>query len=229
MATGSTFHIPSGYERGIRFGANWTMIISPYNILYLILVIVLGGVKGSENITAILEFAGNSPIAYKALVLLDGLSHVLAFVMVVTLFAALRISYPVQATLILVFGAWQMFIGFTKGLYSANTFTQLGSAYLTGDTALRATLLIAANAADGLRMALKRIDSMGVMSVVILVSLLPQTSGLPRAVRWLGWIVALGLVAPDPAFLLVILFSPFWQFLLGRWMKHLTLAPKEAL
>jgi hypothetical protein len=30
MSADSKFQIPSGYERGIRFGANWTMIISPY-------------------------------------------------------------------------------------------------------------------------------------------------------------------------------------------------------
>ena len=229
MTSDTSFQIPSGYERGIRFGANFTMIISPYLILYLILFFALGSPQDSSDIAATLEFEGNSPTAYKALVLLDGLSHALGFVMIVTLFAALRIAYPVQATLILVFGAWQMFIGFTKGLYSANTFTQLGSAYLAGDTTLRATLMVAANAAEGLRVAFERMDSLGVMFFAILVSLLPQSSGLPRAVRWLGWIVVLGLAAPDPAFLLVILFSPFWQFLLGRWMKRLTLAPKEVL
>ena len=37
MTTESNFQIPSGYERGIRFGANWTRIISPYMILYFIL------------------------------------------------------------------------------------------------------------------------------------------------------------------------------------------------
>jgi len=36
------FQIPFGYERWARFGANWTMVISPYMILYFILVIALG-------------------------------------------------------------------------------------------------------------------------------------------------------------------------------------------
>ena len=34
MSTTSHFQIPPGYERGIRFGAYWTMILSPYMILY---------------------------------------------------------------------------------------------------------------------------------------------------------------------------------------------------
>ncbi len=36
------FRVPPGYERAVRFGAYWTMIISPYMILYLILVILSG-------------------------------------------------------------------------------------------------------------------------------------------------------------------------------------------
>ena len=43
----SHFRIPSGYERWVRPGANWTMIISPYMILYFILVITLG--RGGDN------------------------------------------------------------------------------------------------------------------------------------------------------------------------------------
>ena len=43
------FQIPSGYERWVRFGANWTMIISPYMILYFILVIVLGEVEMTQT------------------------------------------------------------------------------------------------------------------------------------------------------------------------------------
>lgn len=227
MSNESNFRIPSGYERWVRFGANWTMIISPYLILYLILTIALKYENDPTSALITLEFAGNSPIAYKALVLLDGLSHVLAFVTMVTLFMALRRAYPVQASLILVFGAWQMFIGFTKGLYSSHVFTQLGSMYLTGDDSLRATLVVVADAASGLRAAFEAMDTLGMMSVTILVALLPQSSGLSRSVRWLGWIIAAGLIAPAPGFLLVILFSPPWLFMLGRWMKRLTLTPTE--
>ncbi len=218
----SHFQIPPGYERAVRFGANWTMIISPYMIIYFILFIVLDGAKSSENITTMLEFAGNSPFAYKAIVLLDGLFHALIFVTIVALFASLREAFPVRASLILVCGTWQMLMGFTKGLISSITFTQLGSAYITGDAALRAALIPAANVDYGLRMALQRMDSLGVMFVWMLISLLPQATNLPRSVRWLGWIMALGILAPDPGFLLVILLSPIWLFLLGRWMKRLT-------
>ena len=230
MATDSTFHIPSGYERSIRFGANWTMIISPYLILYFIMVIVLGGGgDNSNNIAGLLESAGKSPTSYIAIVFLDGLFHALAFVTFVTLFASLREAFPVQASLILICGAWQMLIGFTKGLIASYVFPQLGMAYLTADTTLRTALIPVAGALDGLRNALQWMDSLGVMFGWILVSLLPQSTNLPRPVRWLGWIMTFGILAPDPGFLLVILLSPPWLFMLGRWMKRLTLAPKEAL
>jgi len=231
MSSESTFQIPSGYERAMRFGANWTMAISPYLIFYIILNIVLESfsLNGSGGIAATLEFAGKSPIAYKAIVLADGLFHALFFITTVTLFAMLRSAFPVRASLILVCGAWQMLMGYTKGLISSYTFTGLGAAYLTADATLRATLIPVANAANSLRNALQAMDSFGIMFVWILVSLLPATTGLPRPVRWLGWIMTLGILAPDPGFLLVVLLSPFWLFMLGRWMKRLALAPKEAL
>src|SRR6266498_852172 len=219
----SHFQLPSGYERWVHFGANWTMVISPYLTLYFIMVIALGaGGDNSNNMDALLKTAGSSPISYIAVVFLDGLFHALVFITFVALFASLRESFPVQANLILVCGAWQMLMGFTKGLISSITFTQLGSAYITGDAALRAALIPAANVDYGLRMALQRMDSLGVMFVWMLISLLPQATNLPRSVRWLGWIMALGILAPDPGFLLVILLSPIWLFLLGRWMKRLT-------
>lgn len=231
MSTASTFQIPSGYERGIRFGANWTMAISPYLILYIILVFALNNPNDSGNIVTTLEFAGRSPTAYKAVVLLDGLFHALSFVMVVSLYAMLREAFPIRASLIMVFGAWQMIVGYTKGLISSYVFTQLGSAYLTADANLRVTLIPMANAMEGLRNALQWMDSLGVMFVWILISLLPQSTNLPRPVRWFGWIMTFGILLPDPlpGFLLVILLSPPWLFLLGRWMKRLTFAPKEAL
>src|SRR5262245_9001776 len=213
MDSKSNFQIPSGYERGVRFGANWTMVTSPYLILYIILVFSVSNPDNAGIMPATLEYAGGSPIAYRALVLLDGLSHVLGFVTFVTVYAILREAFPVRASLILVGSAWQMLIGFTKGLMASTVFTQLGSAYLAGDTMLRTTLLSVANVAEGLRSALERMDSLGVLFVVALVSLLPQSVNLPRLVRWLGLVIALGLLGPDPSFLLVILFSPFWLFL----------------
>jgi hypothetical protein len=227
MAIESAFRVPSGYERGVRFGANWTMIISPYMILYFILIIVLGGESGSGDVTAELTFAGNSPIAFKAIAILDGLFHALFFITTVTLFAILRSTFPVRASLILVCGAWQMLMGYTKGMFSSYTFTGLGSAYITAEESLRTTLFTVASAADGLHTALQWMDSYGSMFVWILVSLLPQSVGLPRPVRWLGWIMTLGILVPDPGFLLVVLLSPFWLFILGRWMKQLTQIPNE--
>ncbi len=231
MSAESNFRIPSGYERGIRFGANWTMAISPYLILYVILVFSLGNPNDTGNIVTTLEFAGSSPTAYKAIVLLDGLSHALGFVMIVSLFAVLREAFPIRASLIVVFGAWQMIVGYTKGLVASYLFTQLGLAYLMADANLRASIIPTANAMNGLHNALEKMDSLGVMFVWILVSLLPQSTNLPRPIRWFGWIMTFGILLPDslPGFLFVVLFSPPWLFLLGRWMKRLALAPKEAL
>jgi len=222
------FQIPPGYERWVRLGATWTMIISPYLILYFIMVIVLGAVDNANNMGGTLEFAGKSPVPYIATVFLDGLFHALAFITFVTLFTALRLTFPVQANLILVCGAWQMLIGFTKGLIASYVFPRLGMAYLAADPTLRSALIPVASAMDGLRMALQWMDSLGVMFGWILVSLLPQSSNLPRPIRWIGWIMAFGILVPEwifPGFLLVILLSPPWLFLLGRWMKRLTLSP----
>ena len=124
------------------------------------------------------------------------------------------------ASLLLICGAWQMLMGFTKGLISAYVFPQLGSAYLAADSALQASIIPTATAMDGLRNALQWMDSLGVMFVWIIVSLLPQSTNLPRGVRWLGWIMTVAILSPDPAFLLVILLSPFWLFMLGRWIDR---------
>lgn len=105
MSTGSNFRVPSGYERFVRFGANWTMIISPYLVLYFIMVILIGVQDDSSDVAVILKSAGNTPAPYIATVFLDGLFHALVFVTVATLFAILREAYPVQASLILVCGA----------------------------------------------------------------------------------------------------------------------------
>jgi hypothetical protein len=220
MTTESLLKVPSGYERAIRFGATWTMAISPYMILYFIMVILVGA-GDTDGITSTLEFAGNSSLAFQATVFLDGFFHALFFITVATLFVILRESFPVRAGLILVCGAWQMLFGLSKGLISAYVFPQLGTAYLAADTTLRSALIPTAGAMDGLRNALQWMDSLGVLFVWVLVSLLPQSTGLPRSVRWLGWILVVGILSPGPGFLLVILLSPPWLFLLGRWMKKL--------
>jgi len=228
----SHFRIPPGYERWVRLGANWTMIISPYMILYFILVIVLGGGgDDTSNFATLLESAGKSPIPCIAVVFLDGLFHALAFITFLTLFMVLRLNFPVQANLILVCGTWQMLMGFTKGLIASYVFPRLGIAYLAADPALQSALIPVASALDGLRMAMQWMDSLGVMFCWILVSLLPQSSNLPRPIRWIGWIMAFGILVPEwifPGLLLVILLSPPWLFILGRWMKRLTLSPNLA-
>jgi hypothetical protein len=222
MLRETNLQISPDYERLIRFGANWTMLISPYMILYFILVILIGSADVTGNVASTLEFAGKSRLAFQATTLLDGLFHVLFFVSVITLYIAIRQAYPVRASLLLVCGTWQMLIGFTKGLFASFAFPQLGSAYLTADPTLRASIIVTADAMEALHNAMQWMDSLGVMFVWIIVSLLPSTLSLPRGVRWLGWIMAIAILSPDPAFLLVVLLSPFWLFMLGRWMKSLS-------
>ena len=223
----SALQVPAGYQRGVRFGAIWTMVCSPYLILYFILIIAIGGLVDNGGMAQTLDFAGNSPLRFDITNFLDGLFHALFIVPVVALYAILRSNWPVRASLLLVAGAWQMLMGFTKALITIMSFNQLGSAYIHGEAAMRAVLIPMAASQDGLRMALQWMDSLGVLCVWVLVSVLPEEAGLPRAVRWLGWIMAAAILSPDPAFLLVVLLSPAWLFMLGRWMKRLVPAPEQ--
>lgn len=217
--------IPSDYQRAIRLGAIWTQIISPYLILYVALIILLGTANdGTGGVAQTLESAGKSPTAFSANVLLDGLFHVFFFGTVVTLFVALRRRWPVWSSLLLVAGAWQMYAGLAKGLIAHYTFPVLGAAYLTGDAAHKALLLTVATGADSLNRGLQQMDSIGVAICWVLVALLPAASQLPRPVRWLSWLLPVALLGPDPGFLLVILLSPVWLLLLGRWLKSLAQA-----
>jgi hypothetical protein len=228
MAGTSRLEIPPGYQRAIRFGANWTLITSPYRILFLVVVLAIGGAAIDwEDIGQVLEIAGTSPVAFGAPLVFAGLFHVLFFVTVVTLFAALRVRWPVRASLLLVCGAWETIMVCTMLLHWFFTLTSLGTAYVAGDAALRATLIPAATAADGLRQAFHQMNSFGLAIIWIMISLLPFESGLPRAVRWLGGILALALFAPDPSFALVIVLNPIWMFLLGRWLKRLPTADES--
>jgi hypothetical protein len=228
MSTSPTFAIPPDYQRGIRFGAIWTLVISPYLILYFLAIVLAGTASGdAETIDQTLVQAGTMPLTFAATVLGDGLFHVLFMVTVVTLFAALRVAWPVRASLILLCGAWQMILALTKVISTVLIFTELGAAYMGGDAAAQTAILPVANAAYQLWQALQWMDSLGVLAIWLLVALLPAATGLPRAVRWLGWIMAAAILAPDPAFLLVVLLSPVWLFPLGRWLLWLatTTAP----
>jgi len=198
MTNESLLKVLPGYQRAIRFGAAWTMAISPYLIVYFIIVILVGS-SDTSDIASMLVIAVNSPLAFQATAFLDGLFHALFFVTTVTLFIILRETFPVRASLILVCGAWQMLFGFSKGLISAYVFPRLGLAYLAIDTTFLPALIPTAGAMDGLRNALQWMDSLGVLFVWVLV------------------------ISPDPGFLLVVLFSLPWLFILGRWMKMLAL------
>ncbi len=220
--TDSGFSIPAGYQRAVRWGANWTQIISPYLPLYFVTILLLGGFDyGNGGVGQMLEFAGKAPNAFSTIVFLDGLFHVLFFGTVMTLFALLHARWPVWSTFLVAAGIWQMIAGFAKILISAHTFTALGAAYITGDAALKAILIPVATSADALNQGLQQMDSIGVAIVWVLIALLPAAVGLPRSIRWLSWILVVALMGPDPGFLLVVLLSPVWMFLMGRWLKHL--------
>src|SRR4051794_27278180 len=184
--TEDALEIPRGYERAIRFGATWTLVTSPFLLLFIVFAVASGGAAAlNDNIVQTLETAGRAPAVFDATVLLDSASHLLIFVMVVTLFAVLRQRWPVRASLILMVGAWQMILGVTKGLTSTYTFNQLGAAYVTGDAALQRVLLSVAAGQYGMRQGLEYMDSTGVAALFVMVSLLPISTGIPRIVRWL--------------------------------------------
>jgi hypothetical protein len=225
MSSQPFIEIPAGYQRAIRFGANWTLATSPYLPLSFVASLALGGMPIARGeIGPALEIAGKSPVVFGAIVMLDAVFHALFFVSAVTLFAVLRQRWPVRASLILTGGAWQMIIGLTKGLSSAFTFTRLGAAYVVGDSAVKTLLLPVASGEYGLRLALQAMDGCGVMVVWLIISLFPSGIGLPRLVRWVGWLLILALLIATPAggptFLLVVLLFPVWLFLIGRWLQR---------
>jgi hypothetical protein len=96
---------------------------------------------------------------------------------VVTLFAALRSTWPVRASLLLACGAWETIMVCTMLLHWYFTLTSLGAAYVAGDAALRATLILAATAANGLREAFHNMNSFALAIIWIIISLLPPESG----------------------------------------------------
>ena len=213
----------STYRRALLFGANWTMVVpGVYLILSAVAIFAVGGFAVlSGDIPSALELAGKSPAVFGAVVMLDGVFHILFLISAVTLYMALRGSWPVRAALILACGFWQMIVGFTKGLSSLLMFTPIGSAYVVGDAATRATLTAVGSGFYGLRLALQTMDGFGILVIVIILSLLPAGS-MPRSIRWLGWAITIALLSATPSgptFILVIILFPVWAFLVGRWLK----------
>src|SRR4051812_42849935 len=94
MSPQTTLEIPLGYERWIRYGANWTLLIRPYLILSFVLIFAIGGAAIGVGSRATLELAGKSPFVFGTAVMLDGFFHVLFFPTVGTLFTALRLRWP---------------------------------------------------------------------------------------------------------------------------------------
>lgn len=208
------------YQRALRFGTRWTVLTSPYLILSVVAIYLLGGLPVVMNdIPRLLEFAGTSHFVFSVIVMLDAIFHAMFFITAVTLYAIWRQTMPLCASLIIVGGAWQMVIGMTKGLTTIYTLSPLGTAYLAGNSTLQASLLPIAQSLYGLRLGLQAMDGFGVIMIWAIVSLLPVESGIPRSIRWLGWILSLALLAATPSgptFFIVAILFPVWLFLIGQ-------------
>jgi hypothetical protein len=214
--------------RALRIAAFFTMIVTAlYPLLFIgagFLLLQLTGDFGIPDLStsAGLAYAGRFPTAATIGSLADGFSHVVFFVTFVAVFAVLRRSFPVRATLIAVGAAWQMVVGFTKALTSVYIITSLGSLYLATPLSGRGAFLPVGTLAQGLRQGLQDIDTYGVIAVWLLVALLPAATGIPRLLRWLGVVMTVAILQPwwDFGFPLALLLAAVWAISLGLWLKR---------
>ena len=135
-----------------------------------------------------------------------------------------------RAALVLVLGAISLAFGLTKAITTSYLATTLGAAYLAEPTE-QTNLLAAGKVADGLRAGLQDMDTYPLVAIWVLLSLLPASAGLGRATRIMGWVLAsalildgvLHLVGVDtPIFVVVVVVSPPYFFLLGSWLKRVS-------
>jgi hypothetical protein len=184
-----------------------------------------------------LEQAGRYPSLLTIPSLVDGATHVFAFVSALTVFAVVRARWPVRSALLLVLAALQMAFGMDKAVTTSYIATSLGAAYLSANQASSAAFLPVGVAASALRTGLQEMDTYSVVAMLILLSVLPVASSLPRAVRIIGGLIAGALVVDGllglfglqtPLFFLVIVLYPAYFFILGSWLKSQALAGRTA-
>ncbi|HEX6554325.1 MAG TPA: hypothetical protein VF026_16285 [Ktedonobacteraceae bacterium] len=224
----STTLLSSEESRALRLAAFFTMTVTAfYPLLFLgagFLILQLTGDFGIPDLStrAGLAYAGRFPTAATIGSLADGFSHVAFFVTFVAVFAVLRRSFPVRATLIVVGAAWQLVVGFTKALTSVYIITSLGTLYLATPLSGRAAFLPVGTLAQGLRQGLQDMDTYGVIAVWLLLALLPAATGMPRLVRWLGVVMTIAILQPwwDFGFPLALLLAAVWAISLGLWLKR---------
>jgi hypothetical protein len=225
----------AGYSKSLSRLAEFTRWITATWILLVTASII--GVQiltGTEPFHALdragLEHAGHFGGLVTTASMLDGTNHLVFFVTWVAVFVAILRVWPVRAALVLVLGAISLAFGLAKAITTSYLATTLGGAYLAEPSEL-ASLLAAGKVADGLRAGLQDMDTYPLVAIWVLLSLLPASAGLGRAVRIMGWILAsalilgglLQLVGIDtPLFLVVVLISPPYFFLLGSWLKRIS-------
>jgi hypothetical protein len=120
--------------------------------------------------------------------------------------------------------------GLTKAITTSYIATSLGARYLADPTA-NESLFVAGRVADGLRAGLQDMDTYPLAAIWVLLALLPSAAGLGRAVRIMGWVLAAALVfdgvlhlasIDSPFFVVVVLVSPPYFFILGNWLKRIS-------
>lgn len=224
----ATTIVSSEEARALRIAAFFTIAVTAfYPLLFLGVGFLFLQLTGNFplpdlSMTAGLAYAGQFPTATIIGSVADGFGHVVFFVTFVAVFAVLRRSFPVRATLIVVAAAWQMIVGLTKALTSAYIIPSLGTLYLATPLSGRGAFLPVGTLAQGLRQGLQDMDTYGVVAVWLMVALLPGATGMPRLVRWLGVVMAIAILQPwsEFGFPLALLLAAVWAILLGLWLKR---------
>jgi hypothetical protein len=226
---------PPGYGRSLSQLAGFTRwITAPWILLVIASAITVQSVTGVGAFHALdqagLEQAGHFGGLVAAASMLDGTNHLVFFVTWVGVFIAIFRVWPVRAALVLVLGAISLAFGLTKAITSSYLATSLGATYLADPTA-KDSLLAAGKVADGLRAGLQDMDTYSLAAIWVMLALVPSNAELGRTVRIMGWILASALIldglihllgVDSPLFVVVVLVSPFYFFLLGNWLKRLS-------
>ena len=225
----------SGYSRSLsRLAAFTRWITAPWILLVIASGIAVQILTGSEPFHVLnqagLEQAGHFGGLVATASMLDGANHLVFFVTWVAVFIAIFRMWPVRAALVLVLGAISLAFGLTKAITSSYLATTLGAAYLAEPTE-QTSLLAGGKVADGLRAGLEDMDTYPLVAIWVLLSLLPTIAGLGRATRIMGWVLASALIldgvvhlvgVDSPLFLVVVVVSPPYFFLLGSWLKRVS-------
>jgi hypothetical protein len=225
----------AGYGKSLSRLAEFTRwITAPWILLAIASIIGVQILTGTEPFHPLdrtgLEHAGHFGGLVTTASLLDGTNHLVFFVTWVAVFIAILRVWPVRAALVLVLGAISLAFGLAKGITTSYLATTLGAAYLANPTE-QTSLLAAGKVADGLRAGLQDMDTYPLVAIWVLLSLLPASAGLGRAARIMGWILASALIlggllqligVDNPLFLVVVLISPPYFFLLGSWLKRIS-------